>query len=186
VSGARRPWRARQLGAPGLYLRWRVAWLGGKEEGPLALLCVRWIEAKSSFCGEFHRRRGVGGGVAFTLDRNREGESKRERERKQEENVGLAFSTSRTRGNANTTPVRSLHTSRLLWRGRHVPKLDVSRTREPTETIPFLGLYLSDRKVKQQNNCTTIQCYKSTTKLLKRSQAKTNWFANYKLPNIGT
>jgi hypothetical protein len=68
----------------------------------------------------------------------------REQARKQEENVGLAFSMPRTRGNANTTPVRSFHTSRLLWRGRHVPKLDVSRTREPTETIPFLGLYLSN------------------------------------------
>jgi hypothetical protein len=74
----------------------------------------------------------------------RERASERERERKQEENVGLAFSMPRTRGNANTTPVRSFHTSRLLWRGRHVPKLDVSRTREPTETIPFLGLYLSN------------------------------------------
>jgi hypothetical protein len=91
----------------------------------------------------------------------------------------VGFSTPRMRGKTSSMPVKSLHASwqrcTVAWTPR--PELDVSRMREPTETLPFLGLYLSNRKAKQQNNCTTIQCYKSTKELLKRSQAKTDWFA---------
>jgi hypothetical protein len=55
----------------------------------------------------------------------------------------LGFSTSKTCGKANSTPVKGLHASRRLWRERHVVNTGLPEHANPTETLPFLGLYLS-------------------------------------------